>query len=67
MKAKCAQDDEEWSYRMYVTETLRMQGECMHPSKSWVEIINPQPVDDRSGDEIAVDVLAGAGLTAKGR
>lgn len=67
MKAKYAQDDEQFKYREYVTETLRMQGEGMHPGISWTDIVVPKVVDNRSGDEIVTSVLTGAGLKAKGR
>lgn len=32
---------------------------------SYADIINPKPIDDRSGEEIAAAVIAGAGLRIK--
>ena len=66
MRAKCEQDFEEMSYRTYVTEILRLRGENKTLTKSWLDIIDPKPVDNRSGDEIAVQVLRNTGLTPKG-
>ena len=59
MRAKCAEDEEQYSYRAYVAETLRLQGEGKHPSRRWIDIIDPPPEDERSGDEIAISVLQG--------
>ena len=53
------------SYRTYMTEILRLRGENKTLTKSWLDIIDPKPVDNRSGDEIAVQVLRNTGLTPK--
>lgn len=45
------------SYRTYVTEILRLRGENKTLTESWLDIIDPKPVDDRSGDEIARDFV----------
>lgn len=63
--AKIAEDDERTAYRAYVTESLRLQGENKYIQRSWLDIIDPKPVDNRSGDEIAVQVLRNTGLTPK--
>lgn len=62
----CEQDDEERSFRLYMTEIVRLRGENKTLTKSWLDIIDPKPVDNRSGDEIAVQVLRNTGLTPKG-
>lgn len=54
------------SYRTYITEILRLRSENKTLTKSWLDIIDPKPVDDRSGDEIAIQVLQNTGLTPKG-
>lgn len=56
-------DEEEFSYRAYVSETLRLQGENKYPTARWVELIEPRLADNRTGDEIALEVIRGAGLT----
>ena len=66
MRAKCEQDDEERSFRLYMTEIVRLYGENKTLTKSWLDIIDPKPVDNRSGDEIAVQVVQDTGLTPKG-
>ena len=57
MRAKCEQDDEERSFRLYMTEIVRLRGENKTLTKSWLDIIDPKPVDDRSGDEIAMEFV----------
>lgn len=66
MLAKCQQDDEEFSFRVYMTEIVRLRGENKTLRKSWLDIIDPKPVDNRSGDEIAMDVIKKTGLVCKG-
>ena len=66
MRAKVAEDDERTAYRAYVTESLRLQGENKYIQRSWLDIIDPKPVDTRSGDEIALDVIERTGLHYKG-
>ena len=53
----CEQDDEERSFRLYMTEIVRLYGENKTLTKSWLDIIDPKPVDNRSGDEIAMDFV----------
>lgn len=53
----CEQDDEERSFRLYMTEIVRLRGENKTLTKSWLDIIDPKPVDNRSGDEIAMDFV----------
>lgn len=66
MLAKCQQDDEEFSFRVYMTEIVRLRGENKTLRKRWLDIIDPKPVDNRSGDEIAMDVIKKTGLVCKG-
>jgi hypothetical protein len=66
VRAKCTEDDERMAYRAYVTESLRLQGENKYIQRSWMDIINPKPVDTRTGDEIALQVIKNAGLHYKG-
>lgn len=57
MRARIEQDFEEHTYRQYMTEILRLRGENKTLTKSWMDIIDPKPVDNRSGDEIARDFV----------
>lgn len=70
-KARFKQCQREEAYRIYVSEcarittenTARMAGkEAKYMSVKLNDLINPKPVDDRSGDEIANDILSRAGI-----
>lgn len=53
------------AYRIYVTDSLFYMGQNMHPTTRFVDVLNKKQ-DNRSADEIAVDVIIGAGLSFGG-
>lgn len=73
-KARADEDEETTLYRAYVTDALkiatentaRQVSEGQYLSRRWIEIINPNAEDARSGDEIAADVIRQMGLTIEG-
>ena len=57
------------AYRIYVAECLRMIGENTakvsggsYMTAKFEDIINPNPVDNRTGEEIAADIIKRAGI-----
>ena len=57
------------AYRIYVTDCLRIISEntakmCggSYITVKLADIINPKPVENRSGEEIAVDIIKRAGI-----
>lgn len=57
------------AYRFYVTECLRIITENTTRSSGgsfmqakFSDLINPKPQDDRTGEEIAADIIKRAGL-----
>ena len=63
-------ESKEQSYRVYVTNALKMVAENTakyssgsYPMQTWAEIIKPKPVDTRTGNEIVADIISKAGLT----
>ena len=57
------------AYRIYVTDCLRMATENTakmsqgsYKAARFYDIINPKPVDNRSGNEIAADIIKRAGI-----
>ena len=57
------------AYRIYVTDCLRIISEnnakiCCgsYITAKFEDIINPKPVDNRTGDEIAADIIKLAGI-----
>ena len=60
------QAEDEHVFRAYVTESIRLLSEGKRFVKSYEEIISRKPVDTRSGDEIAAEVILRAGLLPTG-
>ena len=59
------------AYRIYVTDCLRIISENTAKTKTGggsyitaklADIINPKPVDNRAGEEIAADIIKRAGI-----
>lgn len=60
------QQEDEFSFRVYVTDSLRLSGESKYLSARWLDMVRRKPEDTRTGDEIAADVIKRAGLKQKG-
>lgn len=52
------------AYRIYVTDSLFYQGQNQRLTSRYLDLLN-RKVDNRTGDEIARDVIVGAGLRFK--
>lgn len=57
------------AYRIYVSECLRIiskntakMGGGEFVDLKFAEIINPKPIDERSGEEIVADIIERAGI-----
>ena len=57
------------AYRIYVTDCLRIisentakMGNGSYITAKFADIINPKPVDKRTGEEIAADIIKQAGI-----
>ena len=67
--ARFNQHQRDLAYRIYVTDCLRMVTENTakmskgaYTAARFYDIINPKPVDNRSGNEIAADIIKRAGI-----
>ena len=67
--ARFNQHQRDLAYRIYVTDCLRMATENTakmsqgsYTTERFYDIINPNPVDNRSGNEIAADIIKRAGI-----
>lgn len=56
-------------YRIYITDCLRIisentakMGGGSYITANFYDIINPKPVDNRTGEEIAADIIKRAGI-----
>lgn len=53
----------ELAYRSYVTKSLQLIPQNSYITTTFDEIMHPEKIDTRSGDDIAADVIKNAGLT----
>ena len=67
--ARFNQHQRDLAYRIYVADCLRMATENTakmsqgaYTAARFYDIINPKPVDNRSGNEIAADTIKRAGI-----
>ena len=67
--ARFNQHQRDLAYRIYVTDCLRMATENTakmsqgsYTAARFYDIINPKPVDNRTGEEIAKDIINRAGI-----
>lgn len=62
VKAKWDDHQKSLAYRIYISDTLFAMAQQKYLTKRYVDLISNEPQDDRSGDEIALDVIAKCGL-----
>ena len=67
--ARFNQHQRDLAYRIYVTECLRIisentakMGGGSYITAKFADIINPKHVDNRTGEEIAADIIKRAGI-----
>ena len=67
--ARFNQHQRDLAYRIYVTDCLRILSENTakvgggsYITAKFYDIINPKLVDDRTGEEIAADIIKRAGI-----
>ena len=67
--ARFNQHQRDLAYRIYVTDCLRIisentskMGGGSYITAKFADIINPKPVDNRTGEEIAADIIKRAGI-----
>lgn len=62
-ESRLEQEYRDSAYRIYVTDSLQNIPRRQYLKKRFIDFIEPQEVDTRSGDEIAVEVFKNAGLS----
>ena len=63
VEARLTEYTREQAYRLFVTRSLQLAPQGQYITTSFGDILNPQKVDNRTGDEIAIDVMKKAGLS----
>lgn len=62
VEARIDEYNREEAYRIYVSKSLQLAPQGKWLTSSYVDILKPQEVDTRSGDEVIVDIMKRAGL-----
>lgn len=68
MRYVMARHDEsqrEMAYRIFITDSIYYKSQNKYISVRYLDAINKKDVDNRSGDEIALEVISKAGLVVK--
>lgn len=66
MRARFDKTIREETYRIYITKSLQLAPQNQWLTKDYYDIINPDNIPDtpeKSGDEIAAEIIEKAGLT----
>ena len=72
--ARLKEKQRDEAYRIYITDSLKLITENtahfveggQYITKRWIEVVENKPTDNRSGEEIAMDVIKRAGLRFSG-
>lgn len=53
-----------YAYRIYMTDSFYLQGQGKAFNERWCDLINPDRIEEesKSAEEIAMEVMANAGL-----
>lgn len=63
VEARIEEYNREETYRIYITKSLQLIPQNKWLTNTYFDVLNPKPTDNRSGDEIAVDIIGRAGLS----
>jgi len=62
VEARIDKYQREEAYRIYTTRSLQLAPQNKYIKSSFSDIINKKNIDNKSGDEIALDIFSKAGL-----
>lgn len=54
------------AYRIYVSRSLQLAPQDKYITKNYTELLKPQKIDTRSGEDIVSDIMLKAGLKFEG-
>jgi len=68
VRAAIEQDEEDYTFKVYMSDSAQLAGENKFITRRWCDIANDlkKPPDNRTGDEVAADVIKRLGLSLKG-
>lgn len=56
VNARADEQNREETYRLFVTESLRMLPQQKYIGKSYIELLKPEKVETRTGEQVADEV-----------
>ena len=63
VEARIEENRRDEAYRIFVTKSLQLIPQSMYLTTDFKDVLKPQEADNRTGDEIAADVMKAAGLS----
>lgn len=63
--ARLNEDSREMAYRIYVTSALQNIPQQKYTTVSFYDMLYPKPVDNRSAEDIAAEVIKKGGLIVR--
>lgn len=66
VEARFDEYQREEAYRIYISKSLQLAPQGKWLQASYREMIKPKKIDNRSGDDIAMDIMKRAGLKFEG-
>lgn len=54
------------AYRIYVSRSLQLAPQDKYITKNYTDLLKPQKIDTRSGEDIVSDIMLKAGLKFEG-
>lgn len=62
VEARVEENNRDEAYRIFVTKSLQLIPQNRYITKDFKDVLNPEKTDDRTADQIVIDVLRNAGL-----
>lgn len=66
VKAKVEEYDREKAYRLYVARSLQLIPQNKYITVDFADALNPKKIENRSGEQITIDIIKNAGLSFEG-
>lgn len=63
VEARLSEQIREDAYRIYITRSLQLIPQNRYITMDFMDVLDTKNVDNRSGEDIAIDVIKGAGLS----
>lgn len=65
VRAKLKEKQLDLAYRIYVTDSMFYYGENKRLNVRYKELVYPEQIDNRTGDEVALELIKKLGLKVK--